>query len=375
MKSFVSSSASLAMVALLSAASCSSDESGPSDETVVPTVVIAPAASPFPVLSEWGLFSDVERFTPSPRVIPYDVVSPFYSDYAYKRRFLYIPEGETIGYDETGLWRYPVGTILVKTFSYLPDLRDPRPGIDHGEQLLETRLLVRYEDEWKAHTYVYDGSGDARRRAAGTTISATWIDVNGQTVENEYIVPNTNECAECHGESPAIDTLGGRTRQFNRDFDYGMGAENQIDHLASLGLFDRDPPAERETLLDPFGDGPLFDRVRSYLDTNCAACHSTGRAASQSALLLGWEDTAEGQPDANWGRCKPPTSAGGATCGHTYDVVPGDPAASIMICRLESVEPKVKMPPLASRVAHTEAVALISEWIAQLPADDCQSSE
>ena len=74
-------------------------------------------------------------------------------------------------------------------------------------------------------------------------------------------------------------------RQLDRD--------GQIERFVSLGWFANEPPPpeERERLYDPFGDAPLSDRVRSYLDSNCGHCHTEGGQASQSALLLGWEYT------------------------------------------------------------------------------------
>jgi hypothetical protein len=79
------------------------------------------------------------------------------------------------------------------------------------------------------------------------------------------------------------------------------------------------------------------------------------------------------QPPANWGVCKIPTSAGGATCGHTYDIVPGDPDRSIMICRMASTDLEVRMPPLGIRLVHAEGLALVRQWIASMPPEGgCQ---
>jgi hypothetical protein len=66
-----------------------------------------------------------------------------------------------------------------------------------------------------------------------------------------------------------------------------------------------------------------------------------------------------------------PTSAGGATCGLTYDVVPGDPDASIMVCRLASEESEVRMPPLATKLVHVEGVELVRAWIEELEGEPC----
>ena len=251
-----------------------------------------------------------------------------------------MPAGAKVGYDPTGDWKFPVGTILVKTFGFLADMRDP----SKGERLIETRLLVHESAGWTAHTYLYNqDETEADNTVVGATVPVSWVDAAGKTQHNDYGVPNTNECQKCHGSGKKLDTLGGKTRQLNRDHDYEKGPENQIDHMAALGWFESAPPPfdQREKLADPFGSAPLVDRARAYLDSNCGHCHTEGGGATQSALRLSYEytDPKTGNP-IDWGTCKLPTSAGGATCGDSLDVVPGDAAHSIMICRISSTDPK-----------------------------------
>jgi uncharacterized repeat protein (TIGR03806 family) len=354
------------LAAALALSGCSDDPSSAGPLGVTP----APEGSPHETLDEWHLFADARAQLPTEGVVPYEVIAPLYSDYTFKRRFVWLPAGATIGYEADAPWQFPLGAILVKTFSYLSDERDPALG----ERLLETRLLVNESSGWQAHTYLWNAEQTAAtREVAGDIVPSSFIDAAGMTRSNDYIVPTTNECQDCHGEKPAIAPLGGRTRQLDRDSDYGTGPVNQIDHFASLGWFATTPPAsgERTRLVDPFGAAPLGDRVRAYLDANCGHCHTEGGGASQSALLLSYPFTDPAQDDANWGVCKVPTSAGGATCGLSYDVVPGDAAASIMMCRLESSDPEVRMPPLVSRVPHSEGNALIAAWIDQMTPAGC----
>lgn len=338
---------------------CSSEDSEPTPPVVVTP---APAGAPWETLGEWHLFANAPKQQPAERVEPFEVIAPLYSDETLKHRFIHLPEGQTIGYEPTALWQFPVGTILVKTFAYPVDARDP----SLGERLLETRLLVHEPEGFVAHVYVYDEQGvEAVRKPTGTTIDVSWIDETGATRTNAYGVPNTNQCQECHGEGPAQNTLGGRTRQLDRD--------GQLEHFASLGWLDVPPePAEqRVRLTDPFGSAPLSERARSYLDSNCGQCHGSAGGAAQSGLLLDFEHTESTGNPTDWGVCKVPTSAGGATCGLTYDVVPGDPAQSILVCRIASREPKVQMPPLATKIADARGVALLSDWIGAMTPPGC----
>jgi uncharacterized repeat protein (TIGR03806 family) len=362
------------MLALLLALPLVACGGGEGAEPEPPTVVVTPAppGDPWETLAEWSLFGDVRAQAPASRVVPYDVISELYADRALKHRFLHIPEGESIGYTDGAKWAFPVGTILVKTFGYAADERD----LTQGQRLLETRLLVREPDRWAAHTYVYDDSQtDAVRTIAGTTIPVDWIDAAGAERHNDYGVPNTNQCQECHGTDAALNTLGGRTRQLDRDYDYASGTQNQIEYLAALGWFDAAPTpgAQREKLVTPLGDAPLSDRARSYLDANCGHCHSLGGRATQSGMLLDFPNTDPAGSQATWGVCKVPTSAGGATCGLTFDIVPGQPDRSILMCRVESTDATIRMPPVGTKLPHAEGNALLAEWITSLPPATCSN--
>lgn len=332
-------------------------------------VTPAPEGSPYQTLAEWHLFTDAKAQTPAEGIVPYQVISQLFADYAYKRRFIYVPEGKRIGYSPTDTWSLPVGTILVKTFSYLTDGQDPK----NGERLLETRLLIHESSGWAPHTYVWnEGQTTAALTTGGTTIDSQVVTTSGDHLTDSYIVPSENDCRTCHGRLGHTDTLGGRTRQLDRDNDYGNGPENQIDHLEKLGLLDTppEPASSRVHLVDPFGTAPLSDRVRSYLDGNCAHCHQPGSSAGSASGF--WVDYPSTDPNvtqnAHWGMCKQPTSASGSTCGLRFDIVPGKPDESIIVCRMESTLARARMPPIGRNLIHTEGVALVREWISGMPA-------
>lgn len=358
---------------LVSQLSCSSsDEPSESTSGVTPP---KPGAN-HSDLEAWGLFADAAQQVPASGVEPFEPIAPLYSDYANKRRFVYIPEGTKIGYSPDGVWQLPVGGVLIKTFSYQLDQREPVPAVisPSTERLLETRILYREsETKWTANTYVWDAAGArATREVAGVTIDAQWIDAAGQERTNAYGVPNLNECQNCHGANADMDALGLTTRQLNWEHQYPGGAENQVDHFASLGWFDRDVAEPRQQLVDPFGSASASDRMRSYFDSNCASCHRDGAFASSSGLWLDYASTdPAGSESTRWGVCKQPTSAGGATCGLTWDVVPGKPDESILLCRVEAKQSQVRMPPLASKLPHAEAAQLIRTWIEELPPAPC----
>lgn len=347
---------------------CGGDDDDGGSSNGPSAVTPAPPGEPWDTLEEWHLFDDGKAQAPNDRVEAYDVISPLWSDAALKYRFLHVPEGSTIGYENEARWKLPVGTILVKTFAFPVDARDPALG----RRLIETRLLVHEPNAWVPHTYIWnDEQTSAQRQAAGATVSVSYIGSDGAQKSQEYGIPNTNQCHECHGAGDALDTLGGRTRQLDRDHEYATGTENQIDHLAALGWLDSTPPAQRDKLVDPAGSAPLDERARSYLDANCGHCHTSGGGAAQSGTLFAWTDTVATADPKTYGVCKVPTSAGGATCGLTHDIVPGKPEESVLICRMSSRESKVQMPPLATRIVDGQGLALIGEWIASLTLPAC----
>ena len=325
------------------------------------------------LLSEWSLFKDPSNQVPEDDVVPYDLISPLFTDYAVKHRFLVVPEGEKIGYTNEGAWDFPVGSILVKTFGYPIDERNP----SLGENLLETRLLVHQTDGWAVFTYVYnEDQTDGARVTGGRTIPTSWIDNTGTTQSIDYAVPTNGACRKCHGTAERTRILAPQTGQLNRNNDYGAGLINQIDHIASLGLFDTTPPAEPSRLRFTGPDdlsATATDRARGYLDANCGHCHSPEGETSEKNLFLDFASTdpITGNP-GEWGVCKSPTSAGNADCAEVVDIVPGSPDDSLMVCRME-INTGGLMPPIGRSVVHTEGIEIVSTWIAdmEIPGASC----
>ena len=347
--------------AAVGAAACSGGDGGGGPQPS-PTI-------PYPNLSDYGLFEgNGASQTPVAGVIPYDVIATLFADHSWKKRFLMVAPGGRIQYEPSEPWDFPVGSIVIKTFYYPEDVRDPAAG----ETLLETRLLIRESDGWKPHTYVWnEAQTEATLKIAGARIPVAWIDTSGTMQSLEYRVPNTNQCLGCHGEPGVTHLLGPRTRQLNRDYDHGAGPVNQIDHLAALGLLDTTPPpiGDRETLVDPLGSAALDARARAYLDVNCAHCHNPDQSlATSSGLHLGFETT----DSSALGVCRHPVAAGGGTGGLAYDIVPGDPDASIMVYRMASTDPEIKMPEMPTQLSDAAGVDLISQWITAMTPPGCQ---
>jgi uncharacterized repeat protein (TIGR03806 family) len=313
----------------------------------------------------------VAQAEPAEGLVPFEVISVLFSDDASKQRFLYVPPGQKITWSDEGRWQFPVGTMAVKTFFFPVDARNP----ERGRRVLETRLLVREAARWVGHVYLWnDEQTTATRKPTGASLNVSRTDPEGTARDQVYQVPDTNQCQQCHGQGESMRPLGPRTRQLDRENDYGSGPVNQLDHFASLGWFDRPIPEARVHLESPLGQGPLVERVRAYLDANCGHCHGEGGQAHSTNFHVDYESTdpVTGRP-SSWGVCKFPTSAGHASGGLKYDVVPGNPDASILVRRLEATDDTVQMPPLLTQLADPLGVALVREWIAGMPPRSCDA--
>jgi uncharacterized repeat protein (TIGR03806 family) len=316
-------------------------------------------------LSSFGFFTRAgEALVPAAGLVPFVPGTPLFSDYTRKHRYVWLPPGTAMTYREPDAFAFPVGAVLLKTFTYPEDLRQP----DGPERLLETRLLYLGEDGWGVATYVWnEDQSEAHRRVAGDVIPSRWIHTDGSTRENAYSVPNVNECKNCHEEQKGVVLpLGPKARHLHRVVDHGAGPVEQLVYLAGIGYLAGLPgdlaQVPRAPVWDDETTGSLDERARAWLDINCAHCHNPEGAARTSGLDL----RASQSDPAAYGVCKPPVAAGAGSGGHQFNIVPGQPDVSILVYRLESIRPDVRMPELGRQLVDEEGVALIRAWIAAL---------
>jgi uncharacterized repeat protein (TIGR03806 family) len=315
-------------------------------------------------LSEYGFFvGNLADQKAAEGVLPYRLNTPLFSDYAEKLRFVKLPASTSAKYDAQEVMDFPVGTTIIKTFYFPHDFRDPAKG----RRLMETRLLIRNESGWKALEYVWnDEQTEATLEVAGERKTVRYVDAAGRTHEQEYVMPNLNQCKSCHNRSEQMTPIGPTARQLNGPLDYGNGPENQLTHWQRAGLLTNVPESLANVPKAPVWNNPatgtLADRARIYLDINCAHCHRPDGPASTSGLNLSYFE----QNPTAWGLLKTPVAAGRGSGGFSHDIVPGKPDQSILTYRMASTDPGVMMPEVARKVVHTEGVALIREWIEKM---------
>lgn len=314
-------------------------------------------------LSDYGFFKGrLADLSPADDVIPYDLNTALFSNYAEKLRFIKVPTGKQIIYNDTTWLNMPVGTVLIKNFYFPNDFQHP----EKGRKIIETRLLVNEENGWNAYPYIWnDEQTDAFYDVAGEKKMISYVK-DGKTITTHYLIPNKNQCKGCHLENKKLVPVGIAARHLNKEHVYGDHLiENQLTHLNKLGILSGLPedikqiPANALWINENIS---LEKRARSYLDINCGNCHNPKGPANTSGFFL---DIREANPTA-LGIFKTPVAAGQGSGGFKYDILPGKPEQSILVYRMKTNDPGKAMPELGREQLHKEGIELISEWIRQM---------
>ena len=311
-------------------------------------------------LSEWGFFKgDIKKLEPAKGVVPYDLNTPLFSDYAVKDRFIRLPKGEKAVYNDSVVFDMPEGTVLIKNFSFPVDFRDP----SKGRRIVETRLLVKQPGGWLPYQYIWNKEQtEAVFDPIGEVTEVDYINAEGKSIHSKYIVPNQMQCRGCHRQQDVILPIGMAARHLNSKFTYADGEQNQLHYWAAHKMIDL--PAGELPANALWGDAnaSVESRARAYLDINCGFCHKPNGAANTSGLFL---HAASSNPAA-LGIMKTPVAAGRGSGNLQYDIVPGQPEKSIIVYRMHSTDPGIAMPEIGRLQLHKEGVALVSEWIRQM---------
>jgi uncharacterized repeat protein (TIGR03806 family) len=319
------------------------------------------------LLSQTGAFADTRTLRPAPGLIPYDVNCPLFSDNAVKTRWVALPyrggsagPGERVRYASTGEWSFPAGTVFVKHFEVALD--ETRPDV---RRRLETRLLVR-DPGGSVYGFTYrwkpDG-GDAELLEAGLSEQITVKTTAGPRTQTWYY-PGPADCMTCHNANAGY-VLGVKTRQLNGDCRYPATGvtDNQLRVWNHLGLFDTplkeaDIPKCARLVAVTDTRAPLEERVRSYLDANCAHCH---RPNGAHALFDARYDT----PPADQNIVDGPVLAD-LGVEKARVIAARDDGRSLLYVRMKSCE-GIRMPPVARNLPDAAAVAVVHDWLNQLP--------
>lgn len=308
-------------------------------------------------------------------VLPYALNTPLFSDYATKDRVIWMPEGTQATWVDGTVLDFPVGTVIAKTFLLSPDLTDPSAP----RTIVETRLLLRGATEWHAWPYLWRADGsDADLHVRGEVFDYTFIDAAGDARTAHYLVPQRNQCVDCHetyndaGER-ALRPLGPEPRLIHDGTLLDtLLADSRLNGAPDLATVT--PAVDWADVeargVDALSNDEVEAAARDYLHVNCAHCHSPqGIEGVTSQFFL---DRGTTDP-FHLGVCKRPGSAGEGGEDREFDIVPGDPEQSILWYRMATEDVGAMMPDIGRSLAHRTGEALIWRWIAQMEPEDCEA--
>jgi len=310
----------------------------------------------FSKLSDYRFFKDLTNQIPADEVLPYELQSDLFSDYTHKQRFVYVPPSMKVKHKKNKVFMFPVGSVLIKTFSYQNTMSELAP------QLLETRLLIHSEGGWKAVSYIWnEDQSEAYLSLVGGTIQTSFSDEDGIIRSVRYRAPNKNQCKECHQINASMTPIGPKARNMNLSLSYSDKPQNQLAKWHDLGWIDQNIDFMKMVNYSSLNED-IEDRARAYLEINCAHCHIPGGAADTTGLYLMLEETNK----KSLGFYKKPVAAGKASFNLKYSIVPKKPNQSILLRRMESMDPGIMMPESGRALKHAEGIEVISEWINSL---------
>lgn len=322
-----------------------------------------PAAVPYPKLSDYAFFQSISArgIQASKGVLPYAPVTPLFTDYAHKARFVWMPDSVQATVAADGRLDFPDNTVLIKTFYYPADFRQPQRDWD----LVETRLLMKRAGQWDAYTYIWnEDDTEATLDLVGDFKSVFWTDEEGVARAVEYAVPNKNQCKSCHNRQKKLQPIGPKVRNLNTAYTYPDGqASGQIQRWQADGKLAAGDWAQQFSALADWDDprsGTVEARALAYLEVNCGHCHHPEGPAHTTGLYLG---TDFADTPTQLGLCKSPVAAGKGSGGREFGIQPGDPGRSILVYRMEANDPGVMMPEIGRAVPHEEGIALVRAWI------------
>lgn len=318
-------------------------------------------AIPFENLSDYGLFQGIIRnLEPNEGVLPYEPASSLFTDYAFKSRFIWIPEGSSafITEDKEGTIQFPDHTVLIKNFFYPIDFSQS----EGTRRIIETRLMIKQNGIWEAYPYIWrDDQSDAVYKVAGAEKTVHWNDNKGDHQVINYLIPNKNQCKSCHNTHETMTPIGVKAKHLNHAFEFKDGLKNQLVKWQEIGFLKELKELHLYPKMVDYQDqySDLELRAKAYLDINCGHCHRAEGPASTSGLFLTYEET----DPLRLGINKTPVAAGFGAGSYKFDIVPGNPDASILTYRMETNKVGAAMPEIGRVSTHREGLALIREWI------------
>jgi uncharacterized repeat protein (TIGR03806 family) len=320
---------------------------------------------PYAKLSDYHFFDGpMKDQKPALDVLIYEPASSLFTDYAHKKRFVWMPKGTKAVYEGDGkVLNLPVGSALIKNF-YYNNVQNITPV--GSTRIIETRIMIRKASGWIFAEYVWNAAQtEAYLDMAGSNTTVEWKDENNITrVVDSYRIPSDQQCMTCHKYNEQPIPIGIKPQNLNTIFTFTTGLKNQLSKWIEVGYLENNLPQSISSTVN-YNDTtqPLELRVRSYLDINCAHCHQTNSHCDYRPMRFAYSETSN---LANMGVCVNTQDMADFPPALSKIVNPANINRSMLHFRLNTDNESYRMPLIGRTEIHSEGVALIEQWINSL---------
>lgn len=357
--------------------SCNNDDETKEEEYVnIPTspVIVDLTQVPYSKLSDYHFFDgEMKNQIPSLNVIPYSPASSLFSDYAHKKRFVWMPIGVKATYNgDSNVLELPIGAALIKTFYY--DNVQP----NNTTRILETRIMIRKQTGWIFADYVWnEAQTEAYLDLNGSNVDISWKDENDVIKSTSYRIPTEVQCIICHKSTENVNgnlqtihiPIGIKPQNLNFNYTYGATSQNQLTKWIEQGYLENNfaLPTENNSVVD-YNDTSksLEKRARSYVDINCAHCHQNGKHCDYRPMRFAFTETGNANGLTNMGVCVDTQDMQNFAPALGKIVTPGNVNRSMLYYRLNTTNETYRMPLHGRTIIHEEGLNLMGQWINSL---------
>jgi len=357
--------------------SCNNDDETKEEEYInIPTspVKVDLTQVPYSKLSDYHFFDgEMKNQIPSLNVIPYSPASSLFTDYAHKKRFIWMPIGVKATYNgDSNVLELPVGAALIKTFYY--DNVQP----NNTTRILETRIMIRKQTGWIFADYVWnEAQTEAYLDLNGSNVDISWKDENDVIKSTSYRIPTEVQCIICHKSTENVNgnlqtihiPIGIKPQNLNFNYTYGNSTQNQLTKWIDQGYLENNftLPSENNSVVD-YNDTSksLEKRARSYVDINCAHCHQNGKHCDYRPMRFAFNETGNANGLTNMGVCVDTQDMQNFAPALGKIVTPGNVNRSMLYYRLNTTNETYRMPLHGRTIIHEEGLNLMGQWINSL---------
>ncbi len=320
---------------------------------------------PYAKLSDYNFFDGpMKDQNPALDVLIYEPASALFTDYAHKKRFVWMPKGTKATYEGDGkVLNLPIGAAIIKNF-YYENVQNTTPI--GSTRIIETRIMIKKSSGWIFAEYVWnEEQTEAYLDMAGSNTTVEWKDENNSTrLVESYRIPSDQQCMTCHKSNEQPVPIGIKPQNLNFDYSYTTGSKNQLTKWIEVGFLENNLPTSITSTVN-YDDvtQTLELRVRSYVDINCAHCHQANSHCDYRPMRFAFSETTN---LANMGVCVDSQDMSDFPPALSKIVNPNNVNRSMLYYRLNTENESFRMPLLGRSEIHAEGVALIEQWINSL---------